>query len=137
MALAGGLRARLGDDTGALELLHEAVALARDQGVRPQLAAALDWSLSPLRRTGRPDVAATFLGALTDGPLADVGNFPGVADARSRSLDRVRGVLGDTKTDELVAHGGAMSYDALADYAIRNLDSDTPAAEARRTDAHG
>ena len=137
MALAGGLRARLGDDTGALELLYEAVTLARDQGLRPQLAAALDWALSPLLRTGSSDVAATFLGSLTRGALADVGNFPGVAAARSHSLDRVRSVLGDAKTDELVAHGGAMSYDALADYAIRNLDSDTVAAEARRTDARG
>jgi hypothetical protein len=43
-----------------------------------------------------------------------------------RSLDRVRSVLGDAKTDELVARGGAMSYDALADYAIRNLDPQRP-----------
>jgi predicted ATPase/class 3 adenylate cyclase len=125
MALAGGLRARLGDDPGALELLHEALTVARDQGVRPQLAAALDWTLSPLLRTGRPEVVAIFLGALTDGPLADVGHWPGVAAARSRSLDRVRSVLGDAKTDELVARGGAMSYDALVDYAIRNLDPQT------------
>jgi tetratricopeptide (TPR) repeat protein len=126
MALAGGLRARLGDDPGALALLHEALTLARDQGVRPQLAAALDWTFSPLLRTGRPEVAAMFLGALTDGPLADVGHWPGVAAARLRSLDRVRSVLGDAKTDELVARGGAMSYDALADYAIRNLDPQRP-----------
>jgi hypothetical protein len=32
MALAGGLRARLGDDIGGLELLHEAVRVSRDQG---------------------------------------------------------------------------------------------------------
>ena len=121
MGLAGGLRARLGDDTGALELIHEAVTLARDQGVRPQLAAALDWALSPLLRTGRPDVAATLLGALTDGALGG-GHFPGVASARSRSLERVRAVLGDEKTDELVARGAAMSYDELAQYAIRSVE---------------
>jgi predicted ATPase/class 3 adenylate cyclase len=125
LALAGGLRARLGDDTDALDLLHEAVVLARDQGLRPQLAAALDWSLSPLLRTGRPEVAATFLGALINGSLADVGNFPGVAAARTHSLERVRSVLGDPKTDELVARGGAMSYEALADDTIRILGSQT------------
>ena len=38
LALAGGLRARLRDDTGALEILGQAVILDRDQGVRPQLA---------------------------------------------------------------------------------------------------
>jgi predicted ATPase/class 3 adenylate cyclase len=128
MALAGGLRARLGDDPGALELLREAVTLARDQGLRPQFAAALDWALSPLRRTGRPDVAAVLLGVLIHGPLADVGNFPGVAAARTRTLDGVRNILGDTKTDELVARGSAMSYDALVEYAIDNLHS--PSARA-------
>jgi predicted ATPase/class 3 adenylate cyclase len=123
MALAGGLRARLGDDPGALELLREAMTLARDQGLRPQFAAALDWAPSPLRRIGRPDLAAVFLGVLLHGALADVGNFPGVAAARARALERVRGILGDTKTDELVTFGSTMTYDTLADYAIEALDT--------------
>ena len=122
MALAGGLRARLGDDSGALELLHQAVVVGRDQGVRPQLAAGLDWALSPLIRAGRPDVAATFLGGLTRGALAGVGNFPGVDAARARTLDRVRAVLGDDQTDELVARGATMSYDELVEYALDHLD---------------
>ena len=122
MALAGGLRARLGDDPGALELLHDAVVVGRDQGTRPQLAAGLDWALSPLTRTGRPDVAATFLGGLTRGALAGVGNFPGVDAARARTLERVRAVLGDDQTDELVARGATMSYDELVQYAIHHLD---------------
>jgi len=123
MALAGGLRARLGDDPGALELLHDAVVVGRDQGARPQLAAGLDWALSPLTRTGRPDVAATLLGALTRGALAGVGNFPGVDTARARTLERVRAVLGDDQTDELVARGATMSYDELVQYAIHHLEA--------------
>jgi predicted ATPase len=123
LALAGGLRARLGNDAGALELLHEAVIVARDHGVRPQLAAALDWSLSPLFRTGRPEVAATFLGALTDGALADGGNFPLVASNRARSTERARSMLGD-QTNHHIARGAAMSYDELAEYAIQELESD-------------
>jgi predicted ATPase len=122
MALAGGLRARLGDDSGALQILHEAILVARDQGVRPQLAAALDWALSPLRRTGRPDIAATLLGGLTHGALADVGNWPPVKAARARTLDQVRAVLGDEKTHELVARGATMSYDELVQYAIHRVD---------------
>jgi ATP/maltotriose-dependent transcriptional regulator MalT len=122
MALAGGLRARLGDDTGALELFHEAIIVGRDQGTRPQLAAALDWALSPLTRTGRPDVAAIFLGALSLGALADVGNFPGVDAARARTLERVRAVLGNARTNELVAHGTTISYDELIEYALQHLD---------------
>ena len=64
--------------------------VARDQGARPQLAATLDWSLSPLVKLGRPEPAATFVGALTGGPLAEVGNFPGVDAARARTLERIR-----------------------------------------------
>jgi predicted ATPase/class 3 adenylate cyclase len=122
MALAGGLRARLGDDTGALELCHEGIIVGRDQGVRPQLAAALDWALSPLTRTGRPDVTATLAGALTRGALAGVGNFPGVDAARARMLERLRGALGEERTNELVAHGATMSYDELVEYALHHLD---------------
>jgi hypothetical protein len=122
MALAGGIRARLGDDTGALTLLHDAVAVARDQGVRPQLTAALDWSLGPLLRTGRPDATATLLGALTHGALADVSDFPTVADGRSRNLQRVRDLLGD-ETDAHIARGAAMSYTELTDYAVGALES--------------
>jgi predicted ATPase/class 3 adenylate cyclase len=121
LGLAGGLRARLGDDPGAIELLRRAVALARDQGVRPQFIAALDWSLTPLTRTGRPEVAAAFLGALTRGSLAEPGTFPGVASARARSLERLRDELGD-ETETHVARGSAMSYEELADYALRELD---------------
>jgi hypothetical protein len=77
MALAGGLRGRLGDLIGALELLREAVIVSRDQGARPQVAAALDWSLTPLIKVGRPEPAATFVGALTGGPLAENGQLPG------------------------------------------------------------
>jgi len=136
MALAGGLRARLGDDDGALELFHEAIIVGRDQGTRPQLAAALDWALSALTRTGRPDVAATVLGALTRGALAGVGNFPGVDAARARMLDRVRALLGNDETDQLVARGATMSYDELVEYALDHLDRpDT--AETDRDSAEG
>jgi predicted ATPase/class 3 adenylate cyclase len=120
MALAGGLRGRVGDDPGALELLHDAIVVGRDQG-RPQLATGLDWALSTLTRTGQPDVAATLLGALTKGALAGAGNFPGVDAARARTLERVRAVFGDDQTDELVARGAAMSYDELVQYAIHHL----------------
>jgi len=86
---------------GALEDLRVAVAISRDQGVRPQLAAALDWSLSPLLRTGAPPSVATFVGALRTGALAGMNDFPGVGAARDRALERVRAALGDDETDRL------------------------------------
>ena len=105
LALAGGLRARLGDPEGAVPLLREAVILCRDQGARPSLAAALDWSLAPLVKLGHPGPAATFIGALSDGPLAEVSGFPEVDAARARILERIRAALGDETTDERLAQG--------------------------------
>jgi predicted ATPase/class 3 adenylate cyclase len=122
LALAGGLRARLGDPEGAIPLLRDAVIMSRDHGARPSLAAALDWSLSPLVKLGRPEPAATLVGALTGGPLAEVSAVPLGHGARVRTLERIRTALGDETTDTLVADGAAMTYDELVQYAIRHLD---------------
>ena len=122
LAMAGGLRFRLGDPNGALELLREAVFAARDIGARPQLSATLDWSLSPLVKVGRPAPAATLVGALTRGALADVGNFPLVAGGRARTLERVRAEIGKDSTDRLVAEGATMTYDEIIEYALQHLE---------------
>ncbi len=117
-----GSGSALGDPNGALELLREAVVAARDLGARPQLSATLDWSLSPLVRVGRPEPAAMLVGALTRGALADVGNFPLVAAARARTLERVRAELGNDSTDRLVAEGATMTYDEIINYALQHLE---------------
>ena len=124
LALAGGLRARLGDPKGAVPLLRDAVLLSRDEGSRPTLAAALNWSLSPLIKLGHPEQAATLVGALTGGPLAEVSAVPIGHGARERTLERLRGALGDERTDAFVARGAAMSFDEVVDYALEHL---TPA----------
>jgi tetratricopeptide (TPR) repeat protein len=125
-ALAGGLRARLGDPVGALAFLHEAAEVARDQGTRPQLAAALDWALSPLVKLLRLEPAATFVGVLTAGALAEVDRFPGVDTARARILQRVSKELGDETTQAYVDHGTTMTYDAVVEHALHHLQ---PAVE--------
>ena len=122
LALAGGLRARLGDPVGALPLLREALIAARDEGARPSVGAALDWSLSPLVKLGHPEPAATFVGALTGGPLSEVSGFPEVDAARARVLERIRAALGDDTTDAHVAQGAAMTYDEIIEYALHHLD---------------
>ena len=118
---AGGLRSRLGDPTGGLEYLREAVIISRDQGLRTQVAAALDWSYGPLLRTGSPRPVATFIGALRAGSLVGMNEFPGVDVARERTLVRVRTTLGDDETDRLLAEGAAMPYDDLVAYALEQL----------------
>jgi tetratricopeptide (TPR) repeat protein len=131
LALAGGLRARLGDPVGALDYLHEAVVVARDQGTRPQLAAALDWALSPLVKLGRLEPAATFVGVLTAGALAEVDRFPGVDTARARILDRVSKELGGQITHAYVDRGATMPYDAVVEHALLDLE---PPFDARSED---
>ena len=123
IALAGSLRARVGDPEGAIPLLLDAVTIARDHDARPSLAAALAWSVSPLVKLGHPEPAATLLGALTGGPLAEVSAVPLGHEARGRSLERIRAALGNETTDELVADGAAMTYDEIVEYALHHLSS--------------
>lgn len=127
LAVAGGMRSRLGNPPGALELFREAVQVSRDQGTHPQMAAALDWALSSLTKIGRSEAAAVFVGALTKGALAGVGDFPGVVSARSGMLERIRSTLGDPSTEAALARGAAMSYDEIVEYALVQLQ---PADEA-------
>ena len=121
MSLAASLRSRLGDDAGALTLLRDAAVIARDDGTRPQAAAALGFSLNPLCRTGRHEVAAVLIGALDRGAFAAAAHFPGAAEGRARTLARVADELGAPKTDELGAIGAAMPYDELIAYVIEQL----------------
>jgi predicted ATPase/class 3 adenylate cyclase len=125
-ALAASLRSRLGDDNGAFELLRDAVVIARDDGAAPEVATAFGFALQPLIRTGRPDVAATLIGALDHGVLAHLANWPGTADARTRTLRRIRKTLGDQQTDQLLEHGAAMPYDTILRYAIEHLTPPQP-----------
>jgi hypothetical protein len=66
--------------------------------------------------------AATFVGALTGGPLAEMGDFPDVDAARARILERLHVALSDNTSDALVAHGVAMTYDEIVDYAPHHLE---------------
>jgi predicted ATPase/class 3 adenylate cyclase len=123
LALAGGLRARLGETSAALDLLHRAAIVTRDEGVRPQFAAMLDWSVLAFVRSGRPDIAVVLLGVLTDGALADVSNYLLTSSySREQALDRLRPSV-DEAFEALVARGAAMTYDEVVDYALEQLAS--------------
>ena len=125
LSLAAGLRARRGDDPGALELLHDALALARDDGTMPQAAAALTYAVRPLRHLGRDDAAAVFVGAMERGVVAGVAKFPGMQEGNARALARIRDALGNDKTDELVERGGALDRDELFQFALAVLRDPT------------
>jgi predicted ATPase len=121
LALAAGLRARLGDDHGALPALHDAVVIARDDGTLPQAGAALTFALNPLCRIGKPAVAAILIGGLERGALAGVAGFPGTAESRVRTLARIQDALGEEKTAQLIDYGAGMTYDDFIAYAIEQL----------------
>jgi predicted ATPase/class 3 adenylate cyclase len=122
LSMGGGLRARLGDNVGALEWLHRAALASRDVGARPQLGALLDWSVVPLLKVGKPEVAATFLGSVTAGALADVSNYLFAGRySRARAIEGLRRRLGDAETDALLARGAAMTNDEITAYAIEQL----------------
>jgi predicted ATPase/class 3 adenylate cyclase len=121
MAVAAGLRARLGDDQGAFALLRDALVVARDDGTLPQTTGILGYAIMPLYRTGRADVAATFIGALDHGAVAHVRDFPGTATRRARTLAEIRGARADD-ADRWFARGADMTYDELLQYAIEQLD---------------
>jgi predicted ATPase/class 3 adenylate cyclase len=121
-ALGGGLRARLGDDAGAFEYLHRAACVTRDDGGHPQFAAVLDWSVPLLAKFGRRDAAAVFLGALTQGVLANVSNYlVSGAYTRQRAIERLRASLSDAQVDPLLDRGARMTFDEIAAYAIEQL----------------
>jgi tetratricopeptide (TPR) repeat protein len=120
-ALAAGLRARLGDDEGALPLLHDAIVIARDDGTMPPASAALGFAVNPLCRIGRPEAAGVLLGALDRGALAHVSSFPGAPEARARARDRVRDALGEERAELSFARGAALAYDEVIGYALEQL----------------
>lgn len=122
LALGGGLRSRLGDHVGAFELLAAAARLCRDDGARPQLASVLDWSIAPLVKTERSEVAVVFLGALTGGQLADVSYyFHTGTQMRDRAIRQLRSELGDQRVDVLLAQGASMAFEEIVVYALEQL----------------
>jgi predicted ATPase/class 3 adenylate cyclase len=121
IALAAGLRARLGDDHGAFPLFRDALVMARDDGTLPQTTAVLSFALNPLCRTGRADVAATFIGVLDQGALAHVAGFPGTAASRARTLARIENSMSQEALDELLDTGASMTYDEMISYAIEQF----------------
>jgi tetratricopeptide (TPR) repeat protein len=125
-AIAASIRSRLGDDAGALELLHDALVVSRDDGTLPMTAAVLASAVRPLRHTGRNDAAAVMIGAMDHGAVANVASFPGQKEGNARALTRIRDTLGDEKTDQLLQQGVTLNRDQLYEYALTALNEPKP-----------
>jgi predicted ATPase/class 3 adenylate cyclase len=123
-ALAAHLYARTGDLPRAIDMLREALTMARDDGALPQVVANLTFALPILRRIGNPQAAAILIGGLEHGALKGLGRFPGTEDARHYNLARLHQQLGQHEADALVERGTTMPYDDLLDYAIAQLAQD-------------
>jgi predicted ATPase/class 3 adenylate cyclase len=117
------LRARQGDQLGALTALRESIACIDRIGDRPQLVAAVDWAIAILERFGHPDPTAVLVGVAVDGPLAALNNFPGArrvhGDAKLAPLETE---LGTDTYRALVEQGAAMSYEEVVHFLFDEID---------------
>jgi predicted ATPase/class 3 adenylate cyclase len=123
LSMIAQIRARQGDRVGALEAVRDAIVHTDRLGDRPQLIAAIDWTIAVLRRFGHVEPAAVLVGAATEGPLAEINNFPGahrlLGDDKFEPLEAQLGV---ESYEQLVRRGAAMSHDEMMRYAVGELD---------------
>jgi hypothetical protein len=122
-ALAAHLRARTGDQIGAIEALQDGFAFFAEVGDRPQFLGAATHAIRILGRLGEYEVAETLLGVAVDGPLAALNNFP---DLRLEDSDpliaTIHRELGAEDAAACRSRGAAMTYEEAVDYTIVELD---------------
>jgi hypothetical protein len=125
-------RARSGDDAGARAALHAAFRHFADAGDRPQLIAGVNRCIRVLIRSGDYDTAAVLVGVLSDGPLAEINNFPGsrLPDDHPRLVE-LEARLGRARYHAARAEGAALSYDEVVELVLGALD-DLIASETSR-----
>jgi predicted ATPase/class 3 adenylate cyclase/DNA-binding CsgD family transcriptional regulator len=106
-----------GDVHAALMLFAEALSEFQRAGNVPQLVITLASVPALFERLDRPAPATVILGALS----AEPGSFHHVPELRELG-DRVRGMLGESRADELTVAGAALDLGQAAVYAREQLD---------------
>ncbi len=110
LARIARLRDRNADFSGALDVLHEAVAHFQRVGPRAELVVVVAQLARTLAGNGYPEPAATLAGIVAAGPLASMAAI-GTPDRVARATAAARTQLGDTAYDAAFARGAAMTYD--------------------------
>lgn len=122
LGLAALIRARQGDRPGALGALREAIEGSYDVGDRPQVVTALERSVPALIALAEPEPACILAG-FTTGPLAELGIVPTPdRDDAQQALDDVRVQLGSERFEQLLASGGARTYDQAVAHTLNELN---------------
>ncbi|HZQ84497.1 MAG TPA: adenylate/guanylate cyclase domain-containing protein, partial [Acidimicrobiales bacterium] len=107
-----------GEPEAALVLFGDAIASFHRAGNVPQLIITLASVPALLQRLDRFDAATTLLGAMSRHE-SSFHHVPELADLESQLAK----VLGAKRASELLAEGAALSLDAAAGYARRQIDS--------------
>jgi hypothetical protein len=124
-ALIAQLRARRGDTPGALDSLRLSVVHLDEVGDRPQFLGTVDWAIVIFYLLEADEAAAVLAGVAIDGPLAALNKFPGAPKHGDSAMSKVEARLGSERYRELVARGAAMSYDAVVQYLLEEIDNRT------------
>ena len=117
--LLGQIRLALGDLRGALGAFRSAIETADRVGNRTALVGTLWFTMEVLSTFEAHDLAAICIGLTEDNPVAAFTAAWTTRelddDPHARARESTRAALGESRYDQLVSHGGAMSYeDAVA-----------------------
>ena len=107
-----------GEPAAALGLFSEAITAFQRAGNVPQLIITLASAPALFERLGRPEPAATLLGALANEP-SSAHHVPGLAELGAR----VSRDLGPKRAEQLTATGAALDLGDAAVYARQQLDA--------------
>jgi predicted ATPase/class 3 adenylate cyclase len=116
------LRAREGDPRAPVAL-RDAVLYAHEIGSKTTIVWVLDIAVWTLADLDAPDPAAILAGFLDTGAVMELIPLTGVElQARTRSRERLRELLGDTRYDQLAARGVHTPYEELIPYLCEEID---------------
>jgi predicted ATPase len=119
------IRARKGDERGAVEGLREAIAYSHDVGDRVNFSNAVNRGTEIVGRLGHAELSAVF-GGIVAGQFLGTSLIYELRGSESWEheavLDHVREELGDDAFAAATARGQAMSYDDIVAFALGELD---------------
>jgi hypothetical protein len=123
LGLLAQLQARGGDLPDALEALREGLETAHISDERPAMAVCLARGATVMIALGEHEIAAVFIGALTNNVLARrSGVSPNEIPDYDEFITTIRSQLGDDRYKAATGRGGAMTYEAAGAFALAAIE---------------
>jgi len=131
--LLGQIRLTLGDVRGALAAFRSAVEVADRFGNRTVVLGALWTAIEALSACGAYDLAAICVGITEENAFASFNPWTQSLDAdhHTQACETTRAALGESRYDQLVSQGAAMSYDDAIAWGRTALATDDPGLTSR------